>query len=131
LDPPPASDPMVRDHLVGESAALYGRDREDVDADLRAARARIALTHTVVGELGEDGQQRQNPSSHITGRGQDVSQVKTSGRNQGRNRDRTTPRRDQSHQDTLLDLSDGESSATAPRDATVETRTSDDEGRPI
>jgi len=131
LDPPPASDPHLRDHLTAESAAQYGRDREDVDADLRAARARIALTHEAVNRLGEDGHQRQSPSSHITGRGQDVPQGKTSSRNQGRNRDRTTPRRDQSQQDTLLDLSDRESSATAARDATLERRTSDDEGRPI
>ena len=43
LDPPPPSDPVVRDGLVEQSSARYGRDVKAIDEDLRSALARIEL----------------------------------------------------------------------------------------
>jgi hypothetical protein len=43
LDPPPTSDPAVAATLAEQSAERYGRDREDVEQDLRDALARIEL----------------------------------------------------------------------------------------
>jgi hypothetical protein len=45
LDPPPQTDPALGDQLAVMSALVYGRDRAAVESDLRAARARIELSH--------------------------------------------------------------------------------------
>ena len=45
LDPPPPGDADVEAELARASALRYGRDADAVDADLRAALARIAATH--------------------------------------------------------------------------------------
>jgi hypothetical protein len=46
LDPPPQGDPALGNTLALTSALIYGREREAVERDLRAARARIELTHS-------------------------------------------------------------------------------------
>jgi len=46
LDPPPQSDPELGKKLALASAVMYGRERAAVERDLRAARARIELSHS-------------------------------------------------------------------------------------
>jgi len=46
LDPPPQSDPELGKKLALTSAVIYGRERAAVERDLRAARARIELSHS-------------------------------------------------------------------------------------
>jgi hypothetical protein len=46
LDPPPERDATLAETLAERSAQRYGRNREDVERDLRAALARIELART-------------------------------------------------------------------------------------
>jgi TraM recognition site of TraD and TraG len=50
LDPPPPSDPRVRDQLATASANRYGRAAPLVDADIRSALARIELAHELLAD---------------------------------------------------------------------------------
>jgi hypothetical protein len=43
LDPPPAGDSALADQLADQSAARYGRDAAQVEADLDAALERVRL----------------------------------------------------------------------------------------
>ena len=45
LDPPPVGDPTLAERLADASAALYGRDAAAVEDALKAALARIQLSH--------------------------------------------------------------------------------------
>ena len=56
LDPPPRSDPELRDRLIASSAARYGRDRAAVEAGIRTALARIEQARlTAQGTVGQAG----------------------------------------------------------------------------
>jgi hypothetical protein len=50
LDPPPPSDPLVRDQLATISAAQYGRAWAAVEGDIRSALARIERAHELVAD---------------------------------------------------------------------------------
>jgi len=105
LDPPPASDPLLRDHLAGQSAARYGRDRDDVDADLRSARARIERTHETIVAPGEDDRLGRAASAAAAGHQQGDARGRTSGRNQHRQRHGASAAGGvQAHQEPLPDL---------------------------
>ena len=56
LDPPPPSDPALRDQLATASAALYGRDWTAVEGDLRSALARIELARRAIVDQAQAGQ---------------------------------------------------------------------------
>ena len=118
LDPPPASDPAVADQIAAASAALFGRHEAAVEADLRAALARIELSHRPLFDQSQAGQRSAGVARDAATN--DGKAAQQSGEKKGRN-DHRSPKgiRTGPHQATLFDqMADGEgpSGETAPPD---------------
>nr|MDA8218854.1 hypothetical protein [Dehalococcoidales bacterium] len=102
LDPPPESDPAVADRIAVASAALYGRHGAAVEADLRAALARIELSHRASLDQSRAGQGSAGVARDATTT--DGKPVQQSGEKKARN-DHRPPKRVRTgpHQATLFD----------------------------
>lgn len=111
LDPPPGSDPAVADQLAAASAALYGRHGAAVEADLRAALARIELSHRAPLDQSRAGQGGAGVARDATAT--DGKPVQQSGEKKARNDHRPPKRlRTGPHQATLFDQADAKEDAS-------------------
>jgi hypothetical protein len=103
LDPPPPSDPLLRDQLAAASATRYGRAWPAVEADIRSAVARVELARHAAVDQPATGPGRMGTRRGTTagaGRQADEKADRTPRRNDHRPRRQPGP---QPHQATLFD----------------------------
>ena len=122
LDPPPASDPAVRDGLAAASAARYGRPAAKVEDDLRSALARAELARRALTDPGWGAQAgsgaARDPAATASGSGQPSGPTKPRNEHRPRRQKRAEPL-----QATLFDpssLSGDDPGPSGPGDGVAE-----------
>lgn len=117
LDPPPESDPAVANHLATASAAMYGRNWNAVDADIRSALERIESSRKGLLEQSQAGQTGAGvlrDAKTTDDKGPGHHHARNDHRNAGRKR--TDP-----HQTTLFEAALAEPGGTGGNPAALET----------
>ena len=115
LDPPPPSDPRVRDQLAAASAGRYGQAWAGVEADIQSALARIELAREAVGDASPSGGGGRGVAQDIVTEAASESSTE-SGQAPRRNEHRKPKRsRPEPHQTTMFDILRVQSSDDAHR----------------